>query len=315
LRAVCAADSNVAAGAAYGQVWIRLLLPTRSPFLEEPTARRRATHAIMELASLIIAMLATGAVGGVLAGLLGIGGGIVIVPMLEFALGVIGVDASVRMHIAVATSLATIVPTSMSSARAHYRRGAIDFAVVRYWSPWIAVGAVAGIAIAANVGGDFLAAVFAMVALAVALKMLLPLDDTNLADDIPRGVFGPVIPVTVGAVSTLMGIGGGTLSVTAMTLCSKPIHRAVGTAALLGLVIALPATLGYMISGWGNPLLPAASLGFVSIPGFVLIALMTVLFAPLGARIAHALPRRQLAALFGLFLLLVAVRMGFRALT
>ena len=267
----------------------------------------------MEFASLIIAMLVTGAVGGVLAGLLGIGGGIVIVPMLEFALGFIGVDVSVRMHIAVATSLATIVPTSISSARAHYGRDAIDFAIVRYWWPWIAIGAVAGIVIAANVGGDFLAAVFAVVALAVATKMMLPLDDTNLAPDIPRGLFGPVIPFVTGAVSTLMGIGGGTLSVTAMTLSGKPIHRAVGTASLLGLVIALPATIGYMISGWGNPLLPAGSIGFVSLPGFLLIAVTTVMFAPLGAKIAHALPRRHLSLLFGLFLLLVVVRMGFRA--
>ena len=166
-------------------------------------------------------------VGGVLAGLLGIGGGIVIVPMLEFALGVVGVDESVRMHIAVATSLATIVPTSISSAQAHHRRDAIDFSVVRYWSPWIAIGAVAGIVIAANVGGDFLAAVFAVVAFAAALKMVLPLDDTSLAADIPRGVFGPVIPLNVGAISTLMGIGGGTLSVTAMAATSRALVPAI----------------------------------------------------------------------------------------
>ena len=117
----------------------------------------------MEYASLVIAVLAAGAVGGLLAGLLGVGGGIVIVPVLEIALGFAGVDPSVRMHIAVATSLATIIPTSIASARAHHRRDSIDFGVIRYWSPWIAVGAVAGIFIAANVSGDFLAAVFAVV--------------------------------------------------------------------------------------------------------------------------------------------------------
>ena len=197
--------------------------------------------AAMELATLIIAMLVTGAVGGVLAGLLGIGGGIVIVPMLEFALGVVGVDESVRMHIAVATSLATIVPTSISSAQAHHRRDAIDFSVVRYWSPWIAIGAVAGIVIAANVGGDFLAAVFAVVAFAAALKMVLPLDDTSLAADIPRGVFGPVIPLNVGAISTLMGIGGGTLSVTAMTPITEPNAR-VRTRATKACTLAISST-------------------------------------------------------------------------
>jgi len=267
----------------------------------------------MEIASLVIAMILTGAFGGVLAGLLGIGGGIVIVPVLEAALAFVGVDPSVRMHIAVATSLATIIPTSMSSARAHHSRNSIDFALIRYWSPWIVIGAVVGIVIAANVGAEFLAAVFAVVALAVAIKMALPLDDVNLASDIPRGILGPTIPVGIGAISTLMGIGGGTLSVTAMTLSNRPIHLAVGTASLFGLVIALPATLGYVISGWDNALLPAASLGYVNLLGFAVISPATVLFAPLGAKIAHALPRRQLSALFGLFLFIVAVRMGLRA--
>ncbi len=269
----------------------------------------------MEIASLVVAVLLAGAIGGVLAGLLGVGGGIVIVPVLEAALAFVGVDPSVRMHIAVATSLATIIPTSISSARAHYRRDSIDFNVIRYWSPWIVVGAVAGIGIAANVGAEFLAAVFAVVALAVAIKMALPFDDKSLANDIPRGILGPTLPVGIGTISTLMGIGGGTLSVTAMTLSNKPIHLAVGTASLFGLVIALPATLGYVISGWDNALLPAASLGYVNVLGFALIAPATVLFAPLGAKIAHALPRRQLSALFGLFLFIVAVRMGLRAFT
>ncbi len=258
-------------------------------------------------------MLASGAAGGVLAGLLGIGGGIVIVPVLEYALSFVGVDPSVRMHIAVATSLATIIPTSISSARAHYHRQSIDFGVIRYWSPWIVVGAIAGIVIASNVGAEFLAAVFAIVALVVGVKMVLPLEDRSLVDDIPRGLFGPVIPITIGAVSTLMGIGGGTLSVTAMTLAGRPIHLAVGTAALFGFVIAVPATVGYVVSGWGNPLLPAGSLGYVNLLGFVVIAPATVLFAPLGAKIAHTLSRRTLAGLFGIFLLIVAVRMGLRA--
>jgi len=267
----------------------------------------------MEIASLVVAVLLAGAIGGVLAGLLGVGGGIVIVPVLEAALAFVGVDPSVRMHIAVATSLATIIPTSISSARAHYRRDSIDFNVIRYWSPWIVVGAAVGIGIAANVGAEFLAAVFAIVALTVAIKMALPLDDKSLANDIPRGVFGPAIPVGIGTVSTLMGIGGGTLSVTAMTLSNKPIHLAVGTASLFGLVIALPATLGYIISGWDNALLPAASLGYVNVLGFAVISPATVLFAPLGAKIAHALPRRRLSILFGIFLFIVAVRMGLRA--
>lgn len=268
---------------------------------------------LLELTSLVVAMLLTGAVGGILAGLLGVGGGIVIVPMLEIALSFLGVDPSVRMHVAVATSLATIIPTSISSARAHYLRRSIDFSIIRYWSVWIVVGAIAGILIAANVGAEFLAAVFATVAFAVGIKMMLPFEDKGLADDIPRGVLGPVVPTTIGAVSTLMGIGGGTLSVTAMTLAGRPIHLAVGTSALFGLVIAVPATLGYVISGWHQAILPAGSIGYVNVFGFLLIAPTTVLFAPLGARMAHSLSQRQLARLFGVFLFIVALRMGARA--
>ena len=269
----------------------------------------------MEIATILVAMLLTGAVGGVLAGLLGVGGGIVIVPVMEAALAIVGVDPGVRMHIAVATSLATIIPTSISSARAHHRRDAIDFTVIRFWSPYIAMGAVAGVVISANVSGDFLSAVFAVVAFAVAAKMMLPLDDTNLADDVPRGLLGRLIPAAIGSVSTLMGIGGGTMSVTAMTLSGKPIHVAVGTSSLFGLVIAIPATAGYILSGWGNSLLPVASAGYVNLIGFAVIATATVLFAPLGARLAHALPRQRLSALFGLFLLIVGLRMAYRTLT
>lgn len=268
----------------------------------------------MELASLVIAMLLTGVAGGILAGLLGVGGGLVIVPMLEAALAIVGVDASIRMHIAVATSLATIIPTSIASARAHYRRDAIDSDLIRYWSPYIIVGAIAGIIIAANVGGSVLAAIFAAVAFSAAVKMMLPLDDKSLAADVPRGLIGPIIPVGIGAVSTLMGIGGGTLSVPAMTLSSKTIHVAVGTSALFGLVIALPSTLGYVVAGWGHAELPFGSLGYVNFLGFVLIAPATVLFAPLGAKIAHALSRRSLSLLFGVFLFAVAIRMALRAL-
>lgn len=267
----------------------------------------------MEIASLVIAMLLCGVVGGILAGLLGVGGGIVIVPVLEAALGIVGVDESVRMHIAVATSLATIIPTAISSARAHQRRNSIDFDIIRYWSPWIVLGTILGSLIAAQVSGDVLAAVFAIVALVVAIKMSLPLDDTHLANDVPRGWLGPTIPVGIGSVSTLMGIGGGTLSVTTMTLSGKSIHLAVGTASLFGLIIAIPATLGYVLSGWGNALLPAGSLGYVNVLGLLAIAPTTVLCAPLGARMAHALSRRNLSLLFGMFLLIAAVRFGLRA--
>jgi uncharacterized membrane protein YfcA len=267
----------------------------------------------MDLPSLIVAMLVTGAAAGILAGLLGVGGGIVIVPALEAALGYLGVDLTVRMHIAVATSLATIIPTSISSAAAHYRKSSIDFQVVRFWWPFILVGAVAGTVIASQVTGRVLAGVFAVVALGAAVNMMRPAQGKVFWGEVPRGPGGALIPTGIGVISTLMGIGGGTMSVPAMTLMSKPVHLAVGTSALLGLVIALPATAGYVVAGWGNDLMPAWSLGYVSVVGFLLITPATVLFAPVGAWIAHALSRRWLSFLFGAFLLVVSIRMALRA--
>lgn len=261
---------------------------------------------------LVLLMLATGLIGGVMAGLMGIGGGIVIVPVLEFALGFLGVDPAIRMHVAVATSLATIIPTSISSSRAHHRRGAVEFSLARTWGPIIFLGAALGTWIAARVDSSALSAIFAVVALLVASKMILPMEKTRLADKVPRGVAGAVFPATIGTVSTMMGIGGGALSVTTLTLFNMPIHRAVGTSAFFGLLIAVPGTLGFMLTGQGHPLLPPGSVGFVNVIGFLIISPAAFLAAPLGVRIAHALSQRQLGLTFGAFLMIVAGRMLYR---
>ncbi|MDX1515899.1 MAG: sulfite exporter TauE/SafE family protein [Woeseiaceae bacterium] len=251
----------------------------------------------------------TGAVGGVLAGLLGVGGGIVVVPVLELVLAAFGVDDRIRMHMAVATSLATIVPTSMSSARAHYRKLSIDMSIVRRWAPFVVAGTVAGTVIASFVSGRALSGVFAVVALLVAVNMLFQLSDRRAPAAAGEGVAILAVPFGIGGVSTLMGIGGGTLSVLALKLLGRPIHLAVGTSALFGFFIAVPATLGYVFAGWGIGELPPWSLGYVSVAGALLIAPTSVLTAPLGARIAHALSRGRLEMLFGLFLLVVSLRM------
>jgi uncharacterized membrane protein YfcA len=260
-----------------------------------------------------VAMLATGAVAGVLAGLFGIGGGIVIVPVLETALGFVGVDPAIRMHIAVATSLATIIPTSISSARAHHLRGAVDFAIVKRWAIFVLLGALLGAWIASQVHSNVLAIIFATIAFLVAMKMLLLPDSRNLTAAVPRGPAVTVIPTAIGCFSTMMGIGGGTFSVMTLTLFNEPIHRAVGTAALFGLVISLPGMLGFVLAGWGDPRLPAGSLGFVSLLGFVCIAPATVLAAPLGARIAHSFSAQRLNMLFGVFLIVASLRLYYRA--
>lgn len=267
-----------------------------------------------DLLLLATAMLATGAIGGVLAGLLGIGGGIVIVPVLEAALAFLGIDLDVRMHVAVATSLATIIPTSIASARAHYRRGAVDLALAKRWAGFILVGALIGTWIASLVHGRVLAGVFAAIAFLMAIKLILPLDGRSVARDVPRNPGVLLLPAGIGAVSSMMGIGGGTLSVAALTLFNQPIHRAVGTSALFGLAISLPGTIGFMIAGHGDARLPVGSIGYVNLIGFALIASTTVLAAPAGAAIAHRLSQRQLGLMFGLFLLLMSVRMGLQAL-
>jgi uncharacterized membrane protein YfcA len=260
-----------------------------------------------------VAMLATGAVAGVLAGLFGIGGGIVIVPVLETALGYVGVDPAIRMHIAVGTSLATIIPTSISSARAHHRRAAVNVDIVRRWAVFVLVGALLGAWIASQVHSRVLAVVFATLAFLVALKMLFVPESRNLTDEVPGGPLVPVIPTAIGCFSSMMGIGGGTFSVMTLSLFNEPIHRAVGTAALFGLVISLPGTLGFVAAGWGDPRIPPGSLGYVSLIGFACIAPATFLAAPLGARIAHAFEARRLKMLFGVFLVIASLRLFYRA--
>jgi uncharacterized membrane protein YfcA len=262
---------------------------------------------------LALAMVATGCVAGVLAGLFGIGGGIVIVPVLEAVLGFLGVDPAIRMHVAVATSLATIIPTSISSARAHHRRGAVDVQVVKRWAVFVLVGALLGAWIASQVHSRVLAAVFATLALLVAAKMVLLPESRNLTDSVPRAPWVIAIPTAIGCFSSMMGIGGGTFSVMTLTLFNEPIHRAVGTAALFGLVISLPGTAGFILTGWQDPRLPPASLGYVNLLGLVAIAPTTVLMAPLGARIAHGISAKGLSVLFGLFLLIVSVRLFYRS--
>lgn len=260
------------------------------------------------------AMLATGCVAGFMAGLFGIGGGIIIVPVLEFTLGKLGVDPAIRMHVAVATSLAIIIPTSLSSARAHHQRQAVDMAIVKRWALFILGGALAGAWIASQVHSRVLAMVFASFALLVALKMIVLPKSHNVTDGVPQAALVAIIPTTIGCLSSMMGIGGGTFSVIALTLFNQPIHRAVGTAALLGLFISLPGTMGFMVAGWNDARLPPGSLGYVSLLGFALIAPVTVMTAPLGAKIAHSFSEKKLGMLFGIFLLLAATRMFYKAL-
>ncbi len=265
---------------------------------------------------LILSLLATGALAGLLAGLLGVGGGIVIVPVLFTVLGALDVPLEVRMHVAVGTSLATIIPTSIASVLAHHRKGAVDWVLFWRWVPGLTVGVFAGTWLATTqLEGNALTLVFACVALIVAIDIAVRdrsgTDTDNQSDLSHLWFYRPLaggIPALIGALSAMMGIGGGTLSVPFLNAAKYPIHRAVATSAGFGLIIAIPAAIGYVIGGWNIPGRPVASLGYINVMGFFLITAMTVLTAPVGSRLAHAMTPKALRLLFSGFLFLTAAR-------
>ena len=268
--------------------------------------------ALATLLPLIAILAASGLVAGFAAGLLGVGGGIVTVPVLEYSLRFAGVPEEYRMHVAVATSLAAIIPTAISSARSHHARGAVDWELAKRWAVPMVVAAFIGSLLASHAPLVVLAGIFGSVALIIALKMLLPLDHLRFAQQVPRGIGGGAIASLIGGVSAVMGIGGGTLAVPTLNLCGYPIHRAVGTASFFGLLISVPGTLGYLLARPETGL-PWLTVGFVSIAGLAVIAPGSMLTAKLGARAAHALSRRRLSQAFGCFLLFVGSRMLYRA--
>jgi uncharacterized membrane protein YfcA len=262
----------------------------------------------LELIELAVAIMLSGAVSGLLAGLFGIGGGAVIVPVLYQGLTILGVDEAVRMHLAVGTSLGIIVPTSIRSFLAHRRRGAVDMDYLKTWLIPVPLGVVAASIVAAVISGEALRGIFAVITLIVAVRLLFNRDTWRLGSHIPGNPIHAIVGILIGFFSTLMGIGGGVLNNTYMTLFGRPIHQAVATSAGVGTLIAVPGIIGYIWAGWGDAGLPPFSAGFVNLLGLVLVIPITVLVAPLGVRLAHALTRRQLEIGFGIFLVLVSVR-------
>lgn len=267
------------------------------------------------LAALAAALLCAGVFAGILAGLLGVGGGIVTVPVLFQLLTIIGVSEDVAMHVAVGTSLCCIIPTSISSIRSHLKRGAVDIDLLKSWAPAVAGGVVIGTTLAAVAKGAVLSGVFGTVAMLAVLHMIFGRDHWRLSDHPPTGVIKYLVAGSIGAFSSMMGIGGGTLTVPTLVLCDFPIRRAVATSAAVGLIIAVPGAIGFVVSGWGVPDRPALSLGYVSLLGFALVAPTSVMAAPLGAKLAHSIPPRFLKWAFAVFLGLTASRMLYGALT
>lgn len=252
---------------------------------------------------------ASGVAGGILAGLLGVGGGIVIVPALYFALSLTGMEAALTMQVAVGTSLATIVFTSLSSGYGHYKKGAIDMALLKLWAPSILLGVLIGGILGGVVSGQVLIAVFAMVAIVVALDMVFRKGaDSPTPRSFSKSVWAG-FGTFAGAVSAMMGIGGGTVCVPLLNFLGYDIRKAVGTSAAIGFVIGLPGALIYMATGFGADGLPPFSFGYVNLFCAAVIIPLSTTFARVGVKLAHSIPRRALRLSFGLFLMITSARM------
>jgi uncharacterized membrane protein YfcA len=262
-----------------------------------------------EIALLLIAILASGVVTGLLAGLFGIGGGAVIVPVLFEVFRILGVPDEVRMQLCVGTSLAIIVPTNIRSYLAHRAKGAVDHRLVKLWVLPALAGIVIGSVIAAFAPSAVFRLAFVVMAGVIAFKLLFGRDSWRVADDFPGQPTMSAFGLLVGLSSSLMGVSGGSVSNMIQTLYGRTIHQAVATSAGLGVPLSIAGTLGYMLAGLPHAsLLPPLSIGFVSLIGVVVMAPVSSLVSPYGARLAHALPRRKLEIGFAIFLIVVCVR-------
>ncbi len=260
-----------------------------------------------DLAILVLGLAGAGALTGVLAGVFGVGGGAVIVPVLYELFRIIGVDEATRMPLAVGTSLAIIIPTSISSFRAHKKRGTVDMSVLRAWAVPVILGTLAGALAARYAPTAVFKIVFVLVAGVNAARLIGNLN-WRLGDDLPKGPLMRVYGFVTGVLSALMGIGGGQISTMLMTFHNRPIHQAVSTSAGMGVLISIPGAIGYMAAGFDKAGLPAFSIGYVSFIGLILFAPISIWTAPLGVKLAHALSKRSLEIAFGCFLLLVSAR-------
>lgn len=269
-----------------------------------------------ELLELALLLIAVGALSGFLAGVFGIGGGAVLVPVFYECFRLAGVPLDVRMPLCIGTSLAIIIPTSVRSYRAHYARGAVDMEILKLWWLPVLIGVIAGSVTARYAPERLFKIVFVGVAWSAAARLLLARETWKFGDDLPKGPLMKIYGFFVGLLSTLMGIGGGLFSNLLMTFYGRPIHQAVATSSALAVLISIPGALGYVYAGW-----PAAArfpdvaalqlpfaIGYVSLIGAVLVMPTSLLTAPLGVRAAHAMSKRTLEIAFGSYLLIVGSR-------
>lgn len=259
---------------------------------------------------LIPLLLATGAFAGVLAGLLGVGGGIIIVPILYHLFLFFGMSAVLAMPVAIGTSLSTIVLTSIVSARKHYAKGGVDLDLVKVWIVPVLLGVTIGSLAPSVIDAAQLKSTFGIMLIVVSLHMLASsFRSLEISKQLPVKPLQFIFAVALGGLSAMLGIGGGTLMVPLLTLFAFPIHRAVSTASVFGLIISVPATIIYIANGWNLPNLPAFTTGYVNWIAFAIIVPMTMWFAPLGVNLAYKLNVQQLKRAFAIFLCLVGIKM------
>ena len=266
------------------------------------------------LISMLLTLMVIGAFAGVLAGLLGVGGGIVLVPAFYYAFQTLGYDGPQLMQICLATSLATIIVTSLRSVSSHNKKGAVDWVILKTWAPGIALGAVFGVLVAASLRSQSLQMLFGCLAIVIGFYLLLGRSNWRLASEMPKGMRRVIYSPVVGFLSVLMGIGGGSFGVPLMTLHNTPIHRAVATAAGFGVVIAVPSVIGFLLMDVDPTTRPPLTIGAVNLVAFVVVISMTLITTPIGVGIAHRMDPKPLKRVFGGFLVLVALNMLSKAL-
>ena len=269
-----------------------------------------------QLVELVLLLVMTGALAGFLAGIFGIGGGAVLVPVLYECFRIAGVPLDARMPLCIGTSLAIIIPTSIRSWQAHHMRGSVDMDILLKWALPVLAGVILGSVIARYAPEKLFKYVFVGVAWSAAARLLLGKENWRLGDEMPKGIFMRAYGFFIGLLSTLMGIGGGLFSNLLMTFYGRPIHQAIGTSAGLAVLISIPGALGYIYAGW-----PAAArfpevaalqlpfaIGYISLIGALLVMPTSLLVAPLGVRVAHFMTKRKLEIAFGIYLLVVSSR-------
>lgn len=263
---------------------------------------------MLEIGRLVAVLLATGAFAGFVGGLFGIGGGFVVVPALLLVFNLFDVNDGVLTHVAIGTSLATIIVTSLRSVQAHNKRGAVDIQIIKDWAPWLVIGVVGGLILARYMDGRSMKWIFAIGVFLMGLHFIFPVlqNQKPIADEMPKGVVRGGLASFLGGFSALLGIGGGTIAVLTMTAYGRTIHTAVATAAGFGFIIALPGAIGFALLGLNQPNLPYGSVGYINLIAVAAIAGMSYFTAPLGAQAAHSLDSKRLKRVFGVYLVITS---------